>query len=173
MKLKFYRQVFENLKYQISSKSVQWGPSCSMRTDIWTDGQTWRSLYPLFAILQSRLKVQPSACTRFIHACLPHALLHCAVFCTVLAFSVLTVCRTTDVQYTRWFKYDRDYFCVNKSQFVPVIFEPPCVFSKERANSIFSMTDLGSFETSMSTYSPTRCQIPEYYHMTNSQVRAW
>jgi hypothetical protein len=27
---------------------------------------------------------------------------------------------------TRWFKYDRDYFCVNKSQFVPVIFQPPC-----------------------------------------------
>jgi hypothetical protein len=23
-------------------------------------------------------------------------------------------------------KYDRDYLCVNKSQFVPVIFEPPC-----------------------------------------------
>jgi hypothetical protein len=29
--------------------------------------------------------------------------------------------------YTRWFKYDRDYLCVNKSQFVPVMFEPPCV----------------------------------------------
>ena len=25
-------------------------------------------------------------------------------------------------------KYDRDYLCVNKSQFVPVIFEPPCAF---------------------------------------------
>ena len=30
--------------------------------------------------------------------------------------------------YTRWFKYDRDYLCVNKSQFVPVIFEPPCTY---------------------------------------------
>jgi hypothetical protein len=29
---------------------------------------------------------------------------------------------------TRWFKYDRDDFYVNKSQFVPVIFEPPCTF---------------------------------------------
>ena len=29
-------------------------------------------------------------------------------------------------QCTRWFKYDRDDLCVNKSQFVPVIFEPPC-----------------------------------------------
>jgi Notch-like protein len=28
---------------------------------------------------------------------------------------------------TRWFKYDRDNLCVNKSQFVPVIFEPPCI----------------------------------------------
>jgi hypothetical protein len=27
---------------------------------------------------------------------------------------------------TRWFKYDRDYLCINKSQFAPVIFEPPC-----------------------------------------------
>jgi hypothetical protein len=27
----------------------------------------------------------------------------------------------------RWFKYYRDYLCVNKSQFVPVIFEPPCI----------------------------------------------
>jgi hypothetical protein len=30
--------------------------------------------------------------------------------------------------HTRWFKYDRDWLCVNKSQFVPVIFEPPCIF---------------------------------------------
>ena len=29
---------------------------------------------------------------------------------------------------TRWFKYNRDYLCVNKSQSVPVIFEPPCIF---------------------------------------------
>jgi hypothetical protein len=31
------------------------------------------------------------------------------------------------INYTRWFKYDRDDLCVNKSQFVPVIFEPPCM----------------------------------------------
>jgi hypothetical protein len=31
--------------------------------------------------------------------------------------------------YTRWFKYDRDCLCVNKSQFVPVIFEPPCTLA--------------------------------------------
>ena len=33
---------------------------------------------------------------------------------------------------TRWFKYDRDYLCVNKSQFVPVIFEPPCIYLRKR-----------------------------------------
>jgi hypothetical protein len=31
--------------------------------------------------------------------------------------------------YTRWFKYDWDDLCVNKSQFVPVIFEPPCTLN--------------------------------------------
>ena len=28
---------------------------------------------------------------------------------------------------TRWFKYERDYLCVNKPVTVPVIFEPPCI----------------------------------------------
>jgi hypothetical protein len=37
---------------------------------------------------------------------------------------------------TRWFKYDRDYLCVNKSQFVPVIFEPPCIYICFRENNI-------------------------------------
>jgi hypothetical protein len=30
---------------------------------------------------------------------------------------------------TRWFKYDWDYLCVNKSWFVLVIFEPPCILT--------------------------------------------
>ena len=35
MKLEFSIQIIEkNLKYQISSKSDQWEPSCSMRMDI-------------------------------------------------------------------------------------------------------------------------------------------
>jgi hypothetical protein len=34
--------------------------------------------------------------------------------------------------FTRWFKYDRDDLCVNKSQFVPVILEPPCTFVNDR-----------------------------------------
>ena len=40
---------------------------------------------------------------------------------------VCTHCEVVVMSYTRWFKYDRDYLCVNKSQFVPVIFEPPCI----------------------------------------------
>ena len=32
----------------------------------------------------------------------------------------------------RWFKYDRDDMCANKSQFVPVIFEPPCILPNGR-----------------------------------------
>jgi len=38
MKPNFVANIFENmLKYQISCKSVHWEPSCSMRTDGWTD----------------------------------------------------------------------------------------------------------------------------------------
>jgi hypothetical protein len=34
MKLEFSQQIFEKVKkYQVSSKSIQWEPSCSMRTD--------------------------------------------------------------------------------------------------------------------------------------------
>jgi hypothetical protein len=33
----------------------------------------------------------------------------------------------SDLINTRWFRYDRDWLCVNKSQFVPVIFETPCI----------------------------------------------
>ena len=38
MKLEFLDRFSKILKYQISWKSVQWEPSCSMRTD----GQTWQ-----------------------------------------------------------------------------------------------------------------------------------
>jgi hypothetical protein len=40
------------------------------------------------------------------------------------------------IQCTRWFKYDRDYLFVNKSQFVPVIFEPPCTLLFADAGSL-------------------------------------
>jgi hypothetical protein len=44
------------------------------------------------------------------------------------------------VSSTRWFKYDRDDLCVNKSQFVPVIFEPHLIQRKLRNNNITSST---------------------------------
>jgi len=37
MKLEFSRHFRKILKFQISWKSIQWEPRCSMRTD----GQTW------------------------------------------------------------------------------------------------------------------------------------
>ena len=38
MKLEYSAQIFEKkLKYQVSSKSVQWEPSCFMQTDRQTD----------------------------------------------------------------------------------------------------------------------------------------
>jgi hypothetical protein len=45
---------------------------------------------------------------------------------------------------TRWLKYDRDYLCVNKSQFVPVIFEPPCTY-----NRVISGTAIGHLACSL------------------------
>ena len=44
-----------------------------------------------------------------------------------MCFAVFITFVLGAVVYTRWFKYDRDWLCVNKSQFVPVIFEPPCI----------------------------------------------
>jgi len=44
IKLEFSQQIFEKiLKYQISWKSVQRGPSYSKRTGRQTDGRIWRS----------------------------------------------------------------------------------------------------------------------------------
>jgi hypothetical protein len=43
---------------------------------------------------------------------------------------------------TRWFKYDRDDLCVNKSQFVPVIFEPPWT----SAHSVLTELQFNSFK---------------------------
>jgi hypothetical protein len=43
---------------------------------------------------------------------------------------------------TRWFKYDRDDLCVNKSQFVPVIFEPPCIWKVSGSNFLCFLSRL-------------------------------
>jgi hypothetical protein len=47
----------------------------------------------------------------------------------------------SNIGYTRWFKYDRDYLCVNKSQFVPVIFEPPCIMILHQVEILFRFTN--------------------------------
>jgi hypothetical protein len=47
---------------------------------------------------------------------------------------------TSGAGITRWFKYDRDCLCVNKSQFVPVIFEPPCILTDD--NITFFLIDV-------------------------------
>jgi hypothetical protein len=45
--------------------------------------------------------------------------------------------------HTRWFKYDWDYLCVNKSQFVPVIFEPPCTIRKNTEALVTASKEIG------------------------------
>jgi hypothetical protein len=50
---------------------------------------------------------------------------------------------------TRWFKYDRDYLCVNKSQFVPVIFEPPCKFSLSQLSDGSDIWEICMFQCFM------------------------
>ena len=43
---------------------------------------------------------------------------------------VIDVWKHKIFKYTGWFKYDRDWFVQTYSQFVPVIFEPPCMLSR-------------------------------------------
>jgi len=50
MKLEFSRQFRKILRHQIPCKSVQWEPSCSMRTD----RQIFRSWQLLSAVLRTR-----------------------------------------------------------------------------------------------------------------------
>jgi hypothetical protein len=45
--------------------------------------------------------------------------------------------------HTRWFKYDRDYLSVNKSQFVPVIFESPCTIWKNTEALLIASKEIG------------------------------
>jgi hypothetical protein len=56
--------------------------------------------------------------------CCSILLYHGTIFCVTVFFCFIVLFIAT-----RWFKYYRDYMCVNKSQFVPVIFEPPCIYS--------------------------------------------
>ena len=71
--------------------------------------------------LLSRLRIC-SRCTDLCYQIYGVARSRATTFC----YSLLIAELLRDLVCTRWFKYDRDYLCVNKSQFVPVIFEPPC-----------------------------------------------
>jgi hypothetical protein len=53
----------------------------------------------------------------------------CVLHCHHKSLMVVTTFRGKKYKShnTKWFKYDRDWLCVNKSQFVPVILEPPCI----------------------------------------------
>jgi len=37
--------------------------------------------------------------------------------------------------YTRWYKYERDWFVCKQAALVPVIFEPPCIYCWSHSNS--------------------------------------
>jgi hypothetical protein len=71
--------------------------------------------------------------------------------------------------YTRWFKYDRDYLCINKSQFVPVIFEPPCTSQRMTTESAYEWTVgfhqlfcvKGTFKSIKALYSYEDCNVSE------------
>jgi hypothetical protein len=52
---------------------------------------------------------------------------HLLVKCTLCTNTKVHGNEAAEKQCTGWFKYDRDDLCVNKSQFVTVIFEPPCI----------------------------------------------
>jgi hypothetical protein len=48
------------------------------------------------------------------------------------AWIIIYLLRRTSCYYTRWFKYDRDKLWLVNTQIVPVIFEPPCMFTLQR-----------------------------------------
>ena len=62
---------------------------------------------------------------------------------------MITVCKISSKLCTRWFKYDRDDLCVNKSQFVPVIFEPPCTNKYHVSIETCSCTAISGFPNSL------------------------
>jgi hypothetical protein len=48
---------------------------------------------------------------------------------------------------TKWFKYDWDYLCVNKSQFVPVLFEPPCTLNMIILSALYTTSIVTTIST--------------------------
>jgi hypothetical protein len=71
-------------------------------------------------------------------------------------------CFTVNSTSTKWFKYDRDYLCVNKSQFVPVISEPPCIWG------VLYTTD---FHIAFGSFAA--CRHTFYVHQKHSSTACW
>ena len=69
---------------------------------------------------------------------------------------------------TRWFKYDRDDLCVNKSQFVPVIFEPPCN-SKPFCQT--ENTDVDEYDTCFTNPFALRCCRVVFHSFRGQEIR--
>jgi hypothetical protein len=63
------------------------------------------------------------------------------------------------IVYTRWFKYDRDSLCVNKSQFVPVIFEPPCIYRYISICNIQGGSNMSGTNCDLFTHSQSRSYL--------------
>ena len=91
--------------------------------------------------------------------------MNCVKMCTIsgswnswIIFMVINVWPLYDN--TRWFKYDRDYLCVNKSQFVPVIFEPPCISVLLRIDRQILNDQKKSVMRNLIIYGLVLCSIP-------------
>jgi hypothetical protein len=74
---------------------------------------------------------------------------------------------------TMWFKYDRDYLCVNKSQFVPVIFEPPCIWGPDTPDRTkVTNESLWTFKIGYSFFISV-CLGGEFIRLSGSRKHVW
>jgi hypothetical protein len=71
---------------------------------------------------------------------------------------------------TRWFKYDRDDLCVNKSQFVPVIFEPPCILVGARG---IATCEIGSRKISIKRNVSVKSGLRVLLYMMTIDLQNW
>ena len=77
--------------------------------------------------------------------------------CMFRSFLTIIRVRCYRVRNTRWFKYDRDDLCVNKSQFVPVIFEPPCITTCAFVQGVIFINIFSTIQTSWGIFT---CVFP-------------
>jgi hypothetical protein len=83
-----------------------------------------------------------------------------------ISFFFLISFATSYSTFTRCFKYDRDDLCVNMSQFVPVIFEPPCIILVRYCLRLLVFKPLSGY----------RCMSVEFLHLccpVEAQTTRW